>query len=56
MKQMIILLSTVILGIAIAGMVLSFKDTTQGLTDSAKSRMENALGFESAGGAPPAGD
>ena len=46
MKQMIILLSTVILGIAIAAMVLSFKDTTQGLTNSAKARMENALGFE----------
>jgi len=44
---MIVLLSTVILGIAIAAMVLSFKDTTQGLTDSAKARMENALGIES---------
>jgi len=48
MKQMIVLLSTVILGIAIAAMVLSFKDTTQGLTDSAKARMEKSLGFESA--------
>ena len=47
MKQMIILLSTIILGIAIAAMVLSFKDTTQGLTDSAKAKMENALGIES---------
>ena len=46
MKQMIILLSTVILGIAIAAMVLSFKDTTQGLTDSAKAKMENALGLD----------
>jgi len=49
MKQMIILLSTVILGIAIAAMVLSFKDTTQNLTDSAKAKMENMLGFESPG-------
>jgi len=48
MKQMIVLLSTVILGIAIAAMVLSFKDTTQGLTDSAKAKMENALVIESA--------
>jgi hypothetical protein len=46
MKQMIVLLSTVILGIAIAAMVLSFKDTTQGLTDSAKAKMENALGLD----------
>jgi len=44
---MIVLLSTVILGIAIAAMVLGFKDTTQGLTDSAKAKMENALGIES---------
>ena len=46
MKQMIVLLSTVILGIAIAAMVLSFKDTTQGLTESTKARMENALGID----------
>ena len=46
MKQMIILLSTVILGIAIAAMVLSFKDTTQGLADSAKAKMENSLGID----------
>jgi len=53
MKQMIVLLSTVILGIAIAAMVLSFKDTTQGLTDGAKARMGNALGFESPASYPP---
>ena len=46
MKQMIVLLSTVILGIAIAAMILSFKDTSQGLTNSAKAKMENALSFE----------
>ena len=50
MKQMIVLLSTVILGIAIAAMVLSFKDTTQGLTESTKARMESALGFEGPAG------
>jgi hypothetical protein len=52
MKQMIVLLSTVILGIAIAAMVLSFKDTTQGLSDSAKARIENALGFEGPAAGP----
>lgn len=46
MKQMIVLLSTVILGIAIAAMVLSFQDTSQGLTDSAKAKMQNALGLD----------
>jgi uncharacterized membrane protein (DUF4010 family) len=46
MKQMIVLLSTVILGIAIAAMVLGFKDTTAGITDSTKAKMEQALGFE----------
>ncbi|MDR0854644.1 MAG: hypothetical protein LBN34_09790 [Clostridiales Family XIII bacterium] len=44
MKQMIILLATVILGIAIAAMVLSFQDTTQSLTDSTQNRLESALG------------
>ena len=43
---MIVLLSTVMLGIAIAAMILSFRDTAEGLTDAAKARMENALGFE----------
>lgn len=43
---MIVLLSTVILGIAIATMVLSFKDTSQGLTDSTKAKMENALSLD----------
>ena len=47
MKQMIVLLSMVILGIAIAAMVLSFRETTQSLTDSTKAKMENALGLES---------
>ena len=46
---MIVLLSTIILGIAIAAMVLSFKDQAQGMTESVKSRIETQLGF---GGAP----
>ena len=46
MKQMIILLSTVILGIAIAAMVLGFKDTTAGITNSTKAKMELALGYD----------
>jgi len=50
MKAMIVLLATVILGIAIAAMVLSFKDTTQSMTDSVRSRMETQLGFESGAG------
>ncbi|MDR2156321.1 MAG: hypothetical protein LBO81_00865 [Clostridiales Family XIII bacterium] len=46
MKQMIILLSTIILGIAISAMVLSFQDTAQGITDSTKARVEEQLAFE----------
>jgi hypothetical protein len=46
MKQMIILLSTVILGIAISAMVLSFKDTTQNITNNTRTQMENQLGME----------
>jgi hypothetical protein len=53
MKQMIVLLSTIILGIAIAAMVLSFKDTAQGLSDSSKARIENALGFDAPASVPP---
>jgi type II secretory pathway pseudopilin PulG len=45
MKQMIILLAMIILGIAISAMVLSFQDTTQTLTDSAKSKMQTELGL-----------
>jgi hypothetical protein len=47
---MIILLAMIILGIAISAMVLSFQDTTQGLTDSAKTEMQAKLGFGSKGG------
>ncbi|MDR3242906.1 MAG: hypothetical protein LBT34_03135 [Clostridiales Family XIII bacterium] len=43
MKQTIILLTTVILGIAISVMILQFKDTTQMLTDSTVGKMEDQL-------------
>lgn len=46
MKQMIILLATIILGIAISAMVLSFKDTAQGITDSTKLRLEEQLNLD----------
>jgi hypothetical protein len=49
---MIVLLSTIILGIAIAAMVLSFKDSTQGMTDSVKAKMETQLGYDGAPAAP----
>jgi type II secretory pathway pseudopilin PulG len=45
MKQMIILLAMIILGIAISAMILSFQDTTQTLTDSAKNKMQAELGL-----------
>ncbi|MDR1815492.1 MAG: hypothetical protein LBR00_02265 [Clostridiales Family XIII bacterium] len=48
MKSMIVLLATIILGIAIAAMVLSFKDSAQGMTDSVKSKLETQLGFDTA--------
>jgi hypothetical protein len=43
MKQTIILLATVILGIAISAMILSFGDTTQKVTDATKTAMETRL-------------
>lgn len=46
MKQMIILLSMVILGIAISAMVLSFKDTTQSITDSTRTKMSDQLNLD----------
>ena len=44
MKQMIILIAMIILGIAISAMVLGFRDTAQTLTDTTKNRMVNELG------------
>ncbi|MDR3294863.1 MAG: hypothetical protein LBT26_03390 [Clostridiales Family XIII bacterium] len=43
MKQTIILLTMVILGIAISAMILSFKETTQVITDNTKSAMSTQL-------------
>jgi hypothetical protein len=45
-KQIIILLSTIVLGIAISAMVLSFQGTAQDITDSTKARMEDQLNFD----------
>jgi hypothetical protein len=42
---MIILLAMVILGIAISAMVLSFKDTTQSLTNAAQTEIKSGLGL-----------
>ncbi|MDR0519878.1 MAG: hypothetical protein LBG82_07535 [Clostridiales Family XIII bacterium] len=50
MKQMIILLAMIILGIAISAMVLSFQGTTQSLTDAAQSKMQSGLGLGSGAG------
>jgi len=36
MKQIIVLISSIILGIAIAGMVMAFESDAQGLADAAK--------------------
>ena len=48
MKQTIILLATVILGIAISVMILTFEDTTQRITDATQGRMEKVLEVEEA--------
>ncbi|MDR3224675.1 MAG: hypothetical protein LBT52_00050 [Clostridiales Family XIII bacterium] len=53
MKQMIILLAMIILGIAISAMILSFQGTTQSLTDSAQTKMQTELGL---GAAPKGGE
>lgn len=50
MKQMIILLAMIILGIAISAMVLSFQDTAQSLTDAAQTKMESGLGLGTGSG------
>ena len=43
MKQLIVLIATVILGIAIAGLVLSFGDTAADLHDSATAKIETVF-------------
>ena len=45
MKQMIILVAMVILGIAISAMILGFRDTAQSLTDTTKEKMVTELGI-----------
>jgi hypothetical protein len=42
-KQTIILLATVILGIAISSMILSFGETTQKITNATQGAMETHL-------------
>ncbi|MDR1571630.1 MAG: hypothetical protein LBS32_03810 [Clostridiales Family XIII bacterium] len=46
MKQTIILLTTVILGIAISAMILTFKDTTENIVTSTRGTMETQLKLE----------
>jgi hypothetical protein len=46
MKQTIILLTTVILGIAISAMILTFRDTTESIVSSTRSTMETQLKLE----------
>jgi hypothetical protein len=45
MKQMVILLSMILLGIAISAMVLSFKGTSQNLTDTAHTKIQETVDF-----------
>lgn len=40
MKQIIILFSTILLGIAISGFVMELKDSAKGLTDESKLKLE----------------
>jgi hypothetical protein len=46
MKQTIILLTTVILGIAISAMILSFRGVTQDITTSTRDKIEDQLVLE----------
>jgi hypothetical protein len=46
MKQTIILLSTVILGIAISAMILSFRGTTQTITNTTQNAMIEKLDLD----------
>ncbi len=43
MKQLIVMISTIILGIAIAFMVLGFKTTAKNLTDGANTKMNGIV-------------
>lgn len=46
MKQIIVLVATVILGIALAGMVFSFRAPAQKITDAATSGIEGSVSQE----------
>jgi hypothetical protein len=46
MKQMIVLMATIILGIALSAMILGFRDTAQDITDSTTDQIESGLEFE----------
>ena len=46
MKQIIVLLAMVILGIALSSMVLSFKDTATDVVDSTRHKLETTLTLE----------
>jgi hypothetical protein len=48
MKQTIILLTMVILGIAISSMILSFGETTEKITTATQGKMEKQLQFSDA--------
>jgi hypothetical protein len=43
---MIVLMATIILGIAIAAMVIGLKDSAQGITDKTTANMYSELGIE----------
>jgi hypothetical protein len=45
MKQTIILLTTVILGIAISAMILTFAETTETITNATREKMSTQLVF-----------
>jgi hypothetical protein len=50
MKQMIILLAMIILGLAIASMIMGFKGTSQAITDSTTSKIEEQFPTTETGG------
>ena len=43
MKQLIVLVATVILGIAIAGLVLGFQDNAETISENAETRLESVF-------------
>ena len=45
MKQLIVLIATIILGIAIAGFIMGFGDTAEDLQESANTKIETVFEF-----------